>query len=68
MKVMALFIGWLVLLALSWPLALLGLVLMPFVWLVWLPIKLLAIVLHATFALLRTVLMLPARLFGYRGA
>ena len=68
MKILTLFIGWLVLLVLCWPLALIGLVLMPFVWLAWLPVKLVGIVLHSAFALVRAVLLLPARLFGYRSA
>jgi hypothetical protein len=67
MKLLTLFIGWCVLLVLCWPLALVGLVLMPFVLLVWLPFKLVGIVLHAVFALIRAVLFLPARVLGYRG-
>ena len=64
MKVLILFIGWCILFALCWPIALLALVLMPLVWLVSLPFRLLGITLSAAFALLRAMLFLPARLLG----
>jgi len=60
------FVGWLVLLILCWPLALLALVLWPVVWVLSLPFRLVGITLDAVFALLRTILFLPARLLGYR--
>jgi len=47
-----------------WPLALLALVLAPFVWLVALPFRLVGVCLAATFALVRALLFLPARLLG----
>lgn len=53
---------WLLLLFFSWPLALLALVLYPIVWLVSLPFRLVGIGVEALFALLRAVLLLPARL------
>lgn len=58
------FLLWLLLLAVSWPLALLALVLWPLVWLVSLPFRLAGIVVGALFALLRAILLLPARLLG----
>lgn len=60
-------VGWCLLLALCWPLAILALLLWPFLWLLALPFRLLAITFDAVFALLRAVLFLPARLFGYHG-
>ena len=66
MKVMLLLVGWLILLALSWPLALLAFVLAPLVWLVALPFRLLGVVVGASLALVKSLLYLPARLFGYR--
>jgi hypothetical protein len=51
---------------LCWPLALLVLFLWPLVWLLSLPFRLVAISFEAMFALLRAILFLPARLFGYR--
>lgn len=60
------FIGWLILLVLCWPLALLALVMWPLVWLVSLPFRLVGITFEALFALLRSVLMLPARVLGHK--
>jgi hypothetical protein len=65
--VLLLFVGWCVLLVLSWPLALLVLLLAPLVWLLSLPLRLLGIAVDAVFSLLRAILALPARLLGGRG-
>jgi len=67
MKTLFTLIGWCLLFVLCWPVALLALVLWPLVWLVSLPLRLLGITLEAVFALLRTILFLPARVLGYRG-
>lgn len=67
MKTLLLLVGWCLLFVLCWPLALLALVLWPFVWLVSLPFRLIGITFEALFVLLRVVLLLPARLLGYRG-
>jgi hypothetical protein len=66
MKVLLFFIGWCLLFVLSWPIALLALVLAPLVWLLSLPLRLVGLTLEAVFSLLRAVLMLPARLLGAR--
>lgn len=55
---------WLLLLVISWPLALLALILYPFVWLLSLPFRLVGITLEAVFAFLKALLFLPARIFG----
>jgi hypothetical protein len=60
------FIAWLILLVLCWPLALIALVLWPMIWLISLPFRLVGITFEALFALLRAVLLLPARVLGYR--
>lgn len=60
------FILWCLLFVVCWPLALLALVLWPVVWLLSLPFRLLGIGLEAVFALLRALLMLPARLIAGR--
>jgi hypothetical protein len=59
-------VGWFILLVLCWPLALLALLLWPLVWLVSLPFRLIGITFEAVFALLRAVLLLPARVLGYK--
>ena len=53
---------WLLLLIVCWPLALLALILYPFVWLLSLPFRLVGITLEAVFSLLKALLFLPARL------
>lgn len=58
------FIAWCLLFVLCWPLAVLALLLWPLVWLVALPLRLIGITFDAVFALLRALLMLPARLLG----
>ena len=58
------FLAWLLLLVVCWPLALLALILYPFVWLLSLPFRLVGITLEAVFAFLKAVLFLPARLLG----
>lgn len=67
MKVLLLFVGWCLLFVLSWPVALLALVLAPLVWLLSLPLRLLGIAVEGVFSLVRAVVMLPARLLGLRG-
>lgn len=62
------FLLWLLLLVFCWPLALLALVLYPIVWLISLPFRLVGITLHAVFAFLGALLMLPARVLGGRAA
>lgn len=59
-------LAWLILLVLCWPLALLALVLYPFVWLLSLPFRLVGITFEAVFDLLRAILLLPARVLGQR--
>jgi len=56
------FLLWCILLVLCWPLALLALVLYPIVWLVLLPFRLVGIVVTGVFELLRSIILLPARI------
>lgn len=55
------FLLWLILLILCWPLAILALLLYPFVWLLLLPFRLLGMTVSAVFELLRAIITLPAR-------
>jgi len=66
MNVLLFLVGWFLLLLLCWPLALLVLVLAPLLWLIALPFRLAGVCIEAVFALVRTLLFLPARLLGYR--
>ncbi len=56
------FLLWLILFVLCWPLALLALIVYPFVWLLLLPFRLIGITVDAVFDLLKALLHLPARL------
>jgi len=58
------FLLWCILLIVCWPLALLALIVYPFVWLLSLPFRLVGITLEALFAFLKALLFLPARLLG----
>lgn len=66
MKTLIALLAWCVLFVLCWPLALLALVLWPLVWLLLLPFRLVGIAFSALFAFLHAVLLLPARLLGWR--
>ncbi len=66
MKSLILFVGWCILLVLSWPVALLALLLFPIVWLATLPFRLLGLTFEALLALISAILFLPARIFGWR--
>jgi hypothetical protein len=61
---MVAFLLWCFLFLLCWPLALLALVLFPFVWLLSLPFRLIGITFAALFEFLRAILFLPARILG----
>jgi hypothetical protein len=59
------FLLWCVLFVLCWPLALLALVLYPFMWVVLLlPFRLVGIAVHGALALVWAVVMFPARLLS----
>ncbi len=66
MKALIAIVGWCLLWVLCWPMALMVIVLWPLLWLLSLPFRLIGITFDAMFALLRAILFLPARLFGYR--
>jgi hypothetical protein len=57
---------WCILLVLCWPVAILALVLLPLAWLLSIPFRLIGLSFDAIFALLRSILFLPARVLGYR--
>ncbi len=56
------FLLWCILLVLCWPLALMALVIYPFVWLVLLPFRILGIAVGGVLALLTGIIFLPARI------
>jgi hypothetical protein len=58
------FLLWCILFVLCWPLALLAVVLYPFVWILLLPFRLVGIAVHGALELVWAVVMLPARLLS----
>jgi hypothetical protein len=56
------FLFWLILFVLCWPLAILGLLLYPVVWLLLIPFRLLGITVSAALDLFKAIITLPARL------
>ena len=60
------FLLWVILLAISWPLALLALLLYPIVWLLTLPFRLIGITMEGIFELIKAIIFLPARILGGR--
>jgi hypothetical protein len=58
------FLAWCVVLVLCWPLALLALVIYPIVWLLLIPFRLVGIAVEGVLALIRGIIMLPARMIG----
>ncbi len=66
MKTLLAFLLWCILLVLCWPVAILALVLFPFVWLVLWPFRLAGWAIGAFFSLIKAILFLPARLLGSR--
>jgi hypothetical protein len=66
MKLLLILICWCLLLFIYWPLAVAAVVLFPLLWVAWLPVRVLLVVVEAVFAFLKAVLLLPARLLGYK--
>jgi hypothetical protein len=64
MKTLILFVGFCILFVLCWPLAILALILLPIVWLLSLPLRLIGITVEAVFGLIRGLLLLPVRLLN----
>lgn len=61
---MFLFLLWLLLAIVAWPLALLALVIYPLVWMLSIPFRLVGISVRGLFDLLEAVVRLPARLLS----
>jgi hypothetical protein len=61
-KALFVIIGWCLLFVLCWPLALAAIILLPFLWLLSLPFRIVAVVVDALLAFLKAVLFLPARI------
>lgn len=60
------FLLWCILLVLCWPLALIAIILYPFIWLILLPFRLLGFAVDLSFSFIRNLVMLPFTLLGRR--
>lgn len=67
MSFLLLAVVWCLLFAIAWPIALVVLLLMPLLWLLSIPFRIVGVLLEAAIAFLRALLFLPARLLGHRG-
>ncbi|HEX9052529.1 MAG TPA: hypothetical protein VF841_18525 [Anaeromyxobacter sp.] len=61
---MVAFLLWLLLFVVAWPLALAALLLYPIVWLFLLPFRIVGVAVDGVLALLKAILLLPARVLG----
>jgi len=57
---------WFLLLVICWPVAIIALAAWPLLWIMALPFRLVGVMCFATFAFLKALLLLPARLLGWR--
>ena len=55
------FFLWVILLMISWPVAIIALLLYPIIWLLLLPFRLIGITVSAVFELLKSIITLPSR-------
>ena len=60
------FFLWVILLVICWPVALLAILVYPFVWLLLLPFRLIGFAVDGVFAFLRAIVFLPSRVLGGR--
>lgn len=61
------FLIFLLLLVVCWPVAIIGLILYPIVWLILLPFRLVGIAVEGALALVKALIFLPARVLGSIG-
>lgn len=61
---MATFLLWIILLMIYWPVAIIGLILYPIVWLLLLPFRLFGFTVEAIFDLLKALIRLPSRILN----
>lgn len=52
--------------AIFWPIALFLMFLVPFLWLLSIPFRIVGVLLEALMALIRQILLIPARILGFR--
>jgi len=60
-------LAWCLLLVIAWPLAIALVFLLPLLWLLSIPFRIVGVLLGAVLAFIKALLFLPARLLGHRG-
>jgi hypothetical protein len=60
-------LAWCLLLVIAWPLAIALVFLLPLLWLLSSPFRIVGVLLGAVLAFIKALLFLPARLLGHRG-
>ena len=68
MRFLGVLLLWAIVLVLCWPVALVLLVLWPILWLLSIPFRIVGALMDAIIAFIKAILLLPARLLGYRPA
>ena len=66
MRFLCVLLLWAIVLVLCWPVALVLLVLWPILWLLSIPVRIIGALMDGIIALIRSILLLPARMLGYR--
>lgn len=64
MKTIIALLLWFILFALSWPLALALIFILPILWLLLLPFRIIGLTLEAVFSLIKAIVMFPFRVLG----
>ena len=67
-KTLIIILLWGILLILCWPLAVIALFFWPIAWLLSIPFSIIGVAMKAVLALAKAILLLPARILGYRGS
>ncbi len=68
MRLLFVLLLWAIVLVLCWPVALLLVVLWPILWLLSIPFRIVGALMEGILALIKAILLLPARMLGYRTA
>ncbi len=66
MAFLLIIVAFALLFAISWPIALLLMILVPFLWILSIPFRIVGVVLEAVLAVIRQILLIPARILGFR--
>jgi len=56
------FLVWIILFILCWPIAILALILYPFIWILSIPLRILGIAVDGVFGILKAVMLFPGKL------